>query len=385
MRRGLFFKAVLILLIFLPTPVRARVSGSCSNCHTMHNSQNGLAMNFEDDETQPNQHLLRTSGCIGCHAQGGMSNVVDFSGCSVPQVMHINSTDLAAGNFAYINGTKGSGASPSKGHNVIDLCPQDPVHNYPPGGPYKNSGAGIRHPDTMPERLTCAGAYGCHGSSHIEDPIGSMLGAHHADTTKTAGGLDKPTGDTVGNSFRFLVGVSGLEVADWQNRDSAHHNEYNKDNFQLPGFPNQSSCDWCHTTAGPGRPGTGDVLEPDSGTAYLCMRCHPGMHSWIEKNAAWYRHPSNVAIPDESEYAHYTVYNVDAPVSRNVIPDTPSAVVTPWRSAQGAGNDYVTCISCHKAHATDYPDLLRWDYAGIEAGGGSSDEGCFICHSTKDE
>lgn len=123
---------VLFLLIFLPTLVQAKVSGPCSNCHTMHNSQDGSAMNFDDD-TQPNRHLLRTSGCIGCHALDQGSNVVDFSGCQVPQVMHTD-TDLAAGNFAYIDGTKGNGASPTKGHNVVDLfCRIRPIYGLRAG------------------------------------------------------------------------------------------------------------------------------------------------------------------------------------------------------------------------------------------------------------
>ena len=372
MRKVLFLKIVFSLLIFLPTLVQAKVTGPCSNCHTMHNSQNGLAMNFDND-TQPNELLLRAD-CIGCHAQGGSSNVLDFSGCEVPQVMHTDSTDLAAGNFAYINGTKGSGASPTKGHNVVNLCFQDPTHTYPPGGPAKNAGAGIIHPDTLPALFTCAGLYGCHGNTHIVDPVSSMQGAHHADSS------NKPTGDTVGNSFRFLLGVEGLEVSDWENRSSAHHNEYKKDDLAPPRY----SCDWCHGPDFPRHTNSGDVMPAGSGTAYLCMRCHSGFHSG-NAGSPWFRHPSNVPIPNTGEYALYTVYNVDAPVSRNVVPDSPSAVVTPWRTAQGTGYDFVTCVSCHKAHATDYPDLLRWDYTTISAGGGNSGDACFICHTSKDD
>ncbi|MCD6429982.1 MAG: hypothetical protein J7L57_02040 [Deltaproteobacteria bacterium] len=377
MRKGIFLKIVFFLLIFLPTLSQAKVSGPCSNCHTMHNSQDGLAMNFDDD-TQPNQHLLRTSNCIGCHAQDYGSNVVDFSGCQVPQVLHTD-TDLAAGNFAYIDGTKGSGASPTKGHNVVDFFLQDPTHLWPPGGPLKNAGAGIVHPDTLLPLFTCAGLNGCHGNTHIVDPISSMQGAHHANSG------DKPIGDTVGNSFRFLLGVEGLEVSDWENRNSTHHNEYKKDLHQSTG-PWVDSCGWCHGPDNPRHAISGDVMPPGSGTAYLCMRCHPGFHSGNLSGSPWFRHPANVAIPDFSEYSYYTVYNVDAPVSRNILPDSPSPVVTPYRGAQGQGNDFVTCISCHKAHATDYPDLLRWDYdADIKAGNGNSGEGCFICHTTKDD
>jgi len=367
------FTFLVLFVIFSPLSSFALVDGPCSDCHTMHNSQDGSAMTF-DGSTEPNLNLLKTATCIGCHAQPGGSNMID----GIPQVMHTDPIDLASGNFAYINGMKGSGASQTKGHNMVALVGQDTIHNYPPGGPMKNSGAGIVHPDTMPENFTCAGLYGCHGNAHIVDPMLSIHGAHH-------GNVDpKPVGDTVADSYRFLLGVTGLEMDDMQNRDSSHHNEYIMDDHQLPGFPDQSSCGWCHGPENPWHGNSGDVLKPGSGMSNLCMRCHPAMHSWIDQNSAWYRHPNNVPIPDRGEYASYTVYNVDAPVSRRTLPDVPSSVVTPGTDAWNRGEDHVFCLSCHKAHGSDYPDILRWDYAAIVAGGGHSGDGCFICHTTKD-
>ena len=372
--------SVLLITFFLQSPLfsHAMVKGPCSDCHTMHNSQGGTAMTF-DDSTTPNGHLLRSSGCVGCHAQGGSQNIITFSGNDVPQVMHTDTTDLAAGNFGYIDGSVGSGASQTKGHNVIDLVLQDTIHLYPPGGPYKNAPAKISHPYSMPPRFTCAGLYGCHGNIHIIDPIASMQGAHHAVSSS------KPWGATVGDSFRFLIGQTGLGVDDRQNTDSSHHNEYKAASQfvpQLPGGNGPGDCGWCHEDKAGGQ-----LPTPGSDIGDFCLRCHPHFHSWIDRNSAWFRHPSNVAIPGgTTEYADYTEYNVDAPVARRTIPDSISSIVTPGRTVQGIGEDYVNCISCHKAHATDYPDLLRWDYANIEAGNGtSSGQGCIICHTKKDD
>jgi predicted CXXCH cytochrome family protein len=46
----------------------------------------------------------------------------------------------------------------------------------------------------------------------------------------------------------------------------------------------------------------------------------------------------------------------------------------------------VLCLSCHRAHGSAHDDLLRWDYAGMQAGttGAEAGSGCFICHTTKD-
>ncbi|MBU0682021.1 MAG: hypothetical protein KKD73_11440, partial [Proteobacteria bacterium] len=44
-------------------------------------------------------------------------------------------------------------------------------------------------------------------------------------------------------------------------------------------------------------------------------------------------------------------------------------------------------LSCHVAHASAYPDMLRWDYNNMIAETNDpqqKDTGCFICHTTKD-
>jgi hypothetical protein len=379
-RAGLTLIIMFLGLILFVDMSGARVTGPCANCHTMHNSQDGGAMNF-DNSTQPNNLLLRTGNCVGCHAQGGPSNIIDLGGCETPQVYHTDGIDLAGGNFAYIDGTKGSGAFDGKGHNVIDLVQQDSVLAVPPGGPIQG---GHTHPTTMVANLTCAGLYGCHGNAHFQDPMASMQGAHHG------AGSSHPTGDTTANSFRFMLGVEGLEISDWQNTNATHHNEYKKDLHQATG-PWVNACGWCHGPDNPWHGNSGDVLAPGSGINYLCLRCHPRFHSGTNtggniNNPPWFKHPVNVAIPDKTEYSAFTTYNVDAPVARNDIPNAPSPVVTPGRTAQwGIGEDYVACISCHKAHGTDYPDILRWDYSTIIAAGGSNTNGCFICHTTKDD
>ncbi len=113
--------------------------------------------------------------------------------------------------------------------------------------------------------------------------------------------------------------------------------------------------------------------------------CHGDFHALkdpggVGTSSPWLKHPVDVALPSGGEYAPYTTYNTDAPVSR---PDLsgyagPSSVVTP-------GTDQVMCVSCHRAHGSDQPDMLRWDYDTIISGGGANNSGCFICHTTKDD
>ncbi|NOY65220.1 MAG: hypothetical protein GXO97_07495, partial [Nitrospirae bacterium] len=128
--------------------------------------------------------------------------------------------------FAYILGLKGSGASDSKGHNIVDLGNPDDVLDAPPGG-----FLGFGHSDgsnVNDSVLTCAGENGCHGIreawSGNSNLNGSMNGAHHKNLS---GKLD--VADDVYNSYRFLYGVKGYEndgTYKWQNFDANNHNEY---------------------------------------------------------------------------------------------------------------------------------------------------------------
>ena len=111
-----------------------------------------------------------------------------------------------------------------------------------------------------------------------------------------------------------------------------------------------------HTLSGPGGDGIGDdIISP------------------------FIRHPTDIVIKNEGEYQFYTTYDVTAPVGRTTVPDTSSSAVVP-------GTDVVMCLSCHTAHASDYPDMLRWDYSQMITAttGPGAGKGCFVCHTQKD-
>ena len=174
--------------------------------------------------------------------------------------------------------------------------------------------------------------------------------------------------------YRFLSGhntadgsgVAGIEHSGWGPSDGTvggiNHNEY-------LGVP-EAKTDY-----------TG--LTNKSMTAF-CSGCHGNFHIEQDSSGNWIRHPSDAVIPNTegSEYASMsTLYNPDTPVARpsgfNWAGNTPSSTVA-------AGTDMVMCLSCHRAHASKYDDLLRWNYGTMIAGEGSNTNGCFVCHTTKD-
>ena len=367
-----------ILLINSPSSLFAKVTGICSNCHTMHNSQNGSVMvtyTYGSETTDTKPYLLRGS-CLGCHAQGTANKIEPIGGSDIPQVYHTDSTaDLAGGNFAYITGAKGSGASDAKGHNIIELGGTDDFLTQPPGR---------KHDITGFTSVTCSGANGCHGVRLNQGTdLEGLSGAHHANVE---GKID--TADDDYNSYRFLIGVKGLEntgTYNWQNYDANNHNEYFGATTPMS---EGSGCSTCHDGSK-----SMQVVPLNNTMSGFCSTCHWNFHSLEgiggDTSSPFQRHPNDVILPSTGEYASYNPnnlnqYSVEAPVARGIVPDNISATVTPGDSGtQGA---IVMCLSCHKAHATDYPDMLRWDYSSMDTGtiGAAAGTGCFTCHTGKD-
>lgn len=328
------------------------LTGSCVNCHTMHNSQDGTPMNFDLSDTA-NEMLLRAGTCGGCHAD---ATAID---AGVPQVNR-NETEgyLAGGSFKWV----AEAAGDAKGHNVVDLdISPDATLTDPPGfDPTINADIGT---DWANNQLTCAGVYGCHGNHTETDVFAALDGAHHGNVN---GKLDAPT--DVGSSYRFLLDVKGGESFDWEENPTADsHNVY---------FGNARTA----------------LTNPTDTISALCAQCHGKFHTAADivsdsgsMSSPWVRHPSDIdmraAKYDGTEYANYD-YHVQAPAALSVLPDAVDA------------NSYdneaiVTCISCHRAHGSEHDDLLRWAYSGMVAGpdntpGQATGEGCFRCHTAKD-
>ncbi len=356
------------IVICFPFPLYSAIMGTCSNCHTMHNSQNSSEMATYGASGQPwtgagpYPGLVR-GDCLGCHGMGTGNKIETLGGSQFPQVYHLDASgDLAGGNFAYILGAKGSGASDAKGHNVIEISNIDDMLTQPPGR---------RHDIAGFQNLTCAGTNGCHGKRRTiqGSGISSLKGSHH----KNIDGK-QDTADDVYNSYRFLNSVKGFEnngTFKWQNKDANNHNEYF--GSTSPTSFSATGCQSCHVPHG-------TEVKPSNNTiSGFCGTCHGYFHLLEgiggDTSSPFTRHPNDIILPDSGEYAAYTSYSVEAPVARQVVPDAISSSVTP-------GSDVVMCLSCHMAHASNYPDMLRWDYNTMVAEGGGAG-GCFTCHTTK--
>jgi len=391
---------LLTLLLLCGTNGWAAVTGQCSDCHTMHNSQDGSSVVASLGRS------LTKGDCIGCHTGdngtggGNIPYVTNSSAEYGPDydgsgalVNAAGSNSLAGGTFSMMSGHD------NYGHNVAGISSSDTaLGTTPPGWIAStfqaNAAGGTATGDingggaTWPSQLTCAGTNGCHGSHTDADGFADIRGSHHGDDSV----ID---GSTVAKSYRFLRGILGFEDDDWEFTVSAtDHNQY----------------------YGIDRTSTSTSGMNSQTISYLCAECHGLFHSndgttagrgiiyagtAIDNVNPWLRHPTDFALSSTdagSEYLSYAdasgtlataagttaAYNFIAPLASA---DVSAVVSNPFSNPGGTDGDIVTCLSCHRAHGSAHADLLRWDYTAMVAAGASTsfdNKGCFACHTTKD-
>ena len=363
--KGWVVWGALAVSLSLPVLCQAAVKGLCSTCHTMHNSQQGAPVAYTRDSSgqpvmseQPLVNLLKTD-CLGCHTSPGAETISDMEGTMVPVVFNLtepsyppdgsSTSTLAGGNFHWL--VKSGDAY---GHNVYGIAGED-----------------FRFPPTVaPGGVTHTGeCTNCHGTLATAQSgcEGCHVPQHHADS------MDDVTGRAKG-WYRFLgsvmqggdqegpppEGVTGIEAQDWEQSPLAtHHNTYQGKVGPYVSYLESGSID------------------------QKCTGCHGQFHNETIANSTWIRHPVDVAIPDSGEFAAFTTYNPLVPVARqNVSPgDAGFSVIN-------RGSDLVSCISCHRAHGSPYPAMLRWgyrDWPGLDSHTQQpAVNGCAVCHTSKD-
>ncbi|NPA40599.1 MAG: cytochrome c3 family protein [Thermodesulfobacteria bacterium] len=371
---GIRIKKSLVVLIlgsilifnFWQCKVMARVSGPCSECHTMHNSQNGQPVAENGTSAQPFKALL-VGDCIYCHTGTNTgTNKTPYVLSKTEPDYHFGGArnTLAGGNFYWVQ------SNDRKGHNVKGIAAPDATLGLTPPGydPTNYPEFGKYRPSTWTQQLTCAGNFGCHGrfdasNPALNDPITAILGAHHKNINRNG---TEPA-DEVWNSYRFLWGIKGTEDPDYElHPDTQHHNGY-------------------YASTSPGDPAS---------INYLCGECHGKFHSNTYNGtyaSPWLRHPTDLDMNSlsDSQYANYPNvkvfagmlgvsatgdYFADVPVG-----NTRGAVLS---NVAGAGNAIVLCLSCHRAHGSPYDYILRWDYKSWP-GIPDNQNGCLACHTNK--
>ncbi|MBW1743978.1 MAG: hypothetical protein JRJ47_11235 [Deltaproteobacteria bacterium] len=326
-------------------------AGPCSDCHTMHNMENGSPI--DPDNVLGNDRLLTADGCMACHTG------TNESGGSTPYVYStteptFGTNTLAGGNFYWVENV-----NDTMGHNVFADNDDDNLSVAPGASNGVACGANSCHENLNVAPSAEGGKNGCE-SCHMNP-------AHH---TSSSGYVNEAPW------FRWLsghmggagLGVKGIEDPNWGYAGTTH-NEY---------LGNAAT----KTSAG----GFGACGSTTTG---YCTGCHGNFH--VENTAGdgsgdWIRHPADHVIPATAGTEYELAFG-SAGVGADGVWDPTVPVARPagfsWAGAASSnvvnpGTDFVMCLSCHVAHGSPYPKMLRWDPSDTSQGGR-----CVACHTLK--
>jgi len=344
--KGLVAIGVLAVGLIAPILCGAEVTGICSGCHTMHNSEQGspvaFTRNISDGQAVTRDtafgKLLKTD-CLGCHTNPNAETITTMGESVVPVVLNISkptyppngndSSVLAGGNFYW---GLGGVTNDVYVHNVYGISDTDSNLSLPPGGVDHSSECGTSD---------------CHGtlSSVGSGCNGCHVPSHHAGSTDVVAGKSKGWYRFLGSVMQHLEqgegetpnGVVGIEASDWeQNPSSTSHNTYQGDSNTANYTPHDPD----NPTTTPAYMSTGTISQK-------CIGCHSLYHSETSAGSIWIRHPVEVAIPNSGEFTNFTTYDPMLPVARpNVSADDAGF------SSIKLGSDVVSCVTCHRAHGS---------------------------------
>lgn len=324
----------------------------CGGCHSMHAPATGGAFLLTGDTA--------SDACLSCHEHAGDTGAVSYHVSTADADMPVGTAPMQmtpGGDFGWlkksytfvVGGATIIEHGRTHGHNVVA-----PVHGYvedsenatAPGGSYPASALG------------CISCHDPHGSfRRVNGDAISTSGAAIRDSGSYDGPSNEPrNGDAVG-TYRLLAG-EGYAV-----RSGASPAFPGVPAAKVPPEYNRAETTRTVRVAY----GAGISAAGAATWSAWCGACHPGMHS-----EAASVHPADRPLGPAIK-ANYDAYvktgdmtGTNATAFTSLVPfatiGTYAQLAQLTSSIAGpADTDTVTCMSCHRAHASGWPHMLRWN------------------------
>ncbi len=348
----------------------------CDGCHTMHNSTGGTKMTKGGSATpgQGNNYLLQgsdqSSTCLNCHASGSAGSYHVAMNPVPASMTTVNYTP--GGDFAWLQKSyswtlprAGSSAGERHGHNIIAAdfgYVVDGTLTTAPGASATAYSAG---------NLGCQSCHDPHGRYRITSatPTGSVLPTIGGTATLPISGSGSygalPTATEAVGVYRLLGGVG-----------------YFPKSYNSVPFVNDVPIAVAPSTVAPSTYNqserTNEVrVAYGQGMSEWCQNCHGKFHA--DGLGATLIHPAgNGAKLTADVISNYNAYKMSGDLSGAVATSYTSMVpfeegtndlATLALHASSTGgyklgadtNSNVQCLTCHRAHATAWDSISRWN------------------------
>lgn len=333
----------------------------CTGCHSMHSPAASGAFLLKGSD--------QSSTCLNCHEHAGDTGPTSYHISTAPADMPAGVAPLQrtpGGDFGWlkktytftVRGATTTEDGASHGHNIVAADKgyvADPVNTTAPGGTFP---AG---------QLACNSCHDPHGryrrksDGTIATSGAPIIASGSYATNTTPGYSEPPAAGTALGVYRLLAGAGYSKggVTFLGNPAAKAPSTYNRKEDTT-----QTRVAYGHATTG------GHVSWGD-----WCATCHGQMHS-----SGSYVHPVDADLGStiKTNYDQYvksgdlTGTNASAFLSLVPFVEGTGDYATLASHAKsddtyltGPGvTDKVSCISCHRAHASGWPHALRWNMEG---------------------
>jgi len=354
----------------------------CESCHTMHNSYMQGAMAGLGSSTvgaygtanplASKQYLLRgsdpSSTCLNCHesSSAGSFHVSTPLATVNAQASQAPIQMGPAGDFAWVKvsttGTSTTSTPDRHGHNIIAAdfgYVADATNIVAPG----SGGTGYAG-----AQLNCVSCHNPHSNWRRIDENGTLsngglpiIGSGSYDTS-----IVPTAGKTAVGVYRFLGGTG-----------------YAPKSYSLFPFTNQVPMAVAPSIYNRSEATSDTAVAYGSGMSLWCVNCHPQMNGVVyNPGGSGHPHPTDRQIGPYSTYyiayiktGNLTGNGVTSGGYSSLVPverDGDAATITALKTIATdtayaankisvSGNSEVFCLTCHRAHASGFQSMMRWD------------------------
>jgi len=358
----------------------------CEGCHTMHNSQNGVALNTHVPAGTGVQYLLKgsdqSSTCLNCHAAAtpGSYHVMTWP---IPAAGLPPLNEGPGGDFAWLQKSfsvpaGAHGTMPAKqhhGHSIVaadfGLIP-DPDIAVAPGGTYSN------------QNLTCVSCHNPHNNARIVDANGTI---GHSVTGGPGGAAVFGKSLPIGGSGSYgALPDANQAVGVYRMLGGAG---YAPDSYNAVPFTAEPPIAVAPSSYNRSEAATDTRVAYGKGMSEWCANCHTSIHTSVsDGSSAPFVHPAGAtALLTQSasisgfsttNAAIYNAYKASGDLSgtqatsyTSLVPyeegTTSLATLASHATNTGSftagpttGTETVMCLSCHRAHASAFGSMTRW-------------------------